>query len=248
MYISHKHSGNISKYKLIFETKEYQNNGNISVGYSPSAIFVDESFQRLLVTGDNKLEAYDLNNYTLLTANPIPIGLSATSIALDEYANIIYINDPIENEYTLIDGTNYKPLFQDMPDVPVFGTYPSSMAISQMDGSFYISYENSDTIEKNAFEKIQVGNSPVVMSINENKKRLYVVNEKSNDVYIINTESNKILDKVKVGYYPNAIDVNLKTDDVYVTSGYTNNIFKFHDDTIGKPFTFSMNIIKDCHI
>ena len=236
LYISHKHSGNISKYKYISETKEFQNIGNISVGYSPSAIFVDEYVQRLLVTGDNKLEAYDLNNYTLLTANPIPIGLSATSIAVDEYENIIAINDPIENEYTIINGTNYKPLLQDRPDVPVLGTYPSSMVILQMYGSPYISYENSDTIEDFFYnEKIQVGNSPVAMSVNENKERLYVVNEKSSDVYIIDTESNKILNKVKVGYYPNAIDVNLKTDDVYVTSGYTNNIFKFYDDTIVKP-------------
>ena len=60
LYVGHKHSGNISRYTYDFETKEFQNTRNITIGYPPSSIFVDEYYYRLLVSGNNMLKVYDL--------------------------------------------------------------------------------------------------------------------------------------------------------------------------------------------
>jgi YVTN family beta-propeller protein len=67
------------------------------------------------------------------------------------------------------------------------------------------------------------------------------VKEKSHTVSIIDTLSNKTLKNIAVGKYPNSIDLDMFNDDIYVTSSYTNNIYKFHDDTITKKITSSFN-------
>jgi YVTN family beta-propeller protein len=247
IYVSHKYSNNISVYSFNNTNKKFEEtNTTIFIGYTPSCIFVDEYNSRLLVAGNNMLTVYDLHTLNLIKKN-IPIGLSANSIAIDESMNKVYLNDPLEDEFLVLEGTTYQPVWPDLPDTWA-GESPSSIAVNQKTGDIYISNKNSDSITKldptmtSAIAIADdIGKSPTAIAINSQKDRAYVVNEKSHTISIIDTVSNKILRNVPVGKYPNSIDLDIHNDDIYVTSSYTNNIYKFHDDTITKGITSSFN-------
>ncbi|MGB9168767.1 MAG: tetratricopeptide repeat protein, partial [Nitrososphaeraceae archaeon] len=234
IYTAYKHSDNISTYHYNLDTNEFQNTKNITLGYQPLSIFVDEFYSRLLVSGNNMLKVYDL--YTLKPIANISVGLSANSINVDEMFNRIYLNDPLENEVLELDGYTYEKILKDYPDRWT-GVFPSSIAINQKTANIYISNKDSDTItvfDTSMISKEIAGayKSPTDLGINFLTDRLYVVNEKSGTVSIIDTVSNKILKNIKVGNYPNSIDVDIVTGDIYVTSSYTNTIYKILDDTV----------------
>ncbi|HLN33645.1 MAG TPA: tetratricopeptide repeat protein, partial [Nitrososphaeraceae archaeon] len=234
IYIAYKHSDNISIYNYNFYTHEFQNTKNITLGYQPLSIFIDEFYSRLLVSGNNMLKVYDL--YTLKPIANISVGLSANSINVDEMFNRIYLNDPLENEVLELDGYTYEKILKDFPDLWT-GVFPSSIAINQKTGNIYIANKDSDTIT--TFDTVMISKeiagaykSPTDLAINFLTDRLYVVNEKSGTVSIIDTVSNKILKNIKVGNYPNSIDIDIVTGDIYVTSSYTNTMYKILDDTL----------------
>ena len=167
----------------------------------------------------------------------ISVGLSANSINVNELFNLIYLNDPQENEVLELDGNTYKEFLKDYPDIWTGGVFPSSIALDPETGNMYISNKNSDSITMidpyyNLKEIAGVYKSPTDLAINSQNDRLYAVNEKSGTVSIIDTISNKALKNIKVGNYPNSIDFDAYTGDIYVTSSYTNSIYKFSDDTL----------------
>jgi YVTN family beta-propeller protein len=246
LYVAHKYSNSISVYTFNSTDKNFKETNTIFIGYSPSCIFVDESNSRLLVAGNNMLTVYDLSSLQLIEKN-IPVGLSANSIAVNELMNIIYLNDPLEDEFLILNGITYQPVLPDFPEIWA-RDLPSSIAVNQKTGDIYISNKNSDSVTKfdsftMSFIEISegIGKSPNAIAINAQKDRAYVVNEKSHTVSIIDTLSNKTLKNVAVGKYPNSIDLDIYNDDIYVTSSYTNNIYKFHDNTITKKITSSFN-------
>ena len=141
--MAHKNSDIISKIRFDYRQHNYtKNDTSISVGFSPTAIFVDDYNDRLLVAGNNMLEIYPLPN--LEFEKRIFVGMSPNSINVNDDKNLIYIGNPLEKEYLTIDAKNYK----NYGNAYSGGVYPSSIAVSQLSGDIYITNKLSNTLVK----------------------------------------------------------------------------------------------------
>ena len=204
---------------------------------------------------------HSLSGATVATT---PVGAGPGWAALDQATDTIYVaNDGpgfngTGHTVSVIDGrtcrtANLSRCRHASPAVTV-GTNPGGLAVDQATDTIYVTSQNSDTVSvidgatcnsqvtsgcTQTPPQVQVGGTPVAVSVNSANHTAYVVNAAGNDVSMINTAtcnaahlsgcSGQHPPTVAVGVGPAWAAVNQETHTVYVAN----------DNFIGSPTTFN---------
>jgi YVTN family beta-propeller protein len=72
--------------------------------------------------------------------------------------------------------------------------------------------------------RIELGDSPEGVFINENTALIYVVNHNSHSISVIDEYTNRLIADISVGTFPSGISINKKNNLIYVTNTHSDSI------------------------
>ena len=147
-----------------------------------------------VIDGDNDIQ---------ISVIPIAGEIGDTSIAVDNYANRIYVVNTGNNTVSVINGTNNKKQPYDI----AVGTNPTSIAASN--SKTYVVNTGNDTVSvingtnnKKYPNDIAVGEVPTNIAVNPVTNMIYVVNTNSGTVTVIDGFSDKVAAGVTLNTHP----------------------------------------------
>ena len=73
-------------------------------------------------------------------------------------------------------------------------------------------------------EQIPAGANLIGLSVNQNTNLIYASDITNDVLYVIDGANNEIMEVIKVGDHPIAVDINPETNTIYVVNEYSNSI------------------------
>jgi YVTN family beta-propeller protein len=152
----------------------------------------------------------------------ISVGSRPYGVALDKYANIVYVTNSHSDTISVINGNTDKII----TNVDV-GTFPYAVTLQPANNLVYVANYRSNTVSvidptsNKVIDTINVGTGPYALATTQ--KGVLVANSGSDTVSVIN-ETNNVQKNIPVGLHPTGIAINPKTNMIYVTNEYSNTV------------------------
>jgi YVTN family beta-propeller protein len=221
-------SGSNSVYVINVDTNKVVANLSISVGRLPYSIAYNPYNHDLYVAN------FESNNTSVISSSSnkvvanITVGNNPTGIAYNSDNDGIYVTNRASNVVSVIDSANNKVV----ANITV-GNNPTAIAYTY--NGLYVANSGSndisviDGIRNIQKGKFSVGSQPLGIAFNPYTKMAYVTSSASNSLYEINATTN-IVNKTKLDS-PEQVAINLKNNNIYVSSPRLNKIFVIGSNT-----------------
>src|SRR5919112_210567 len=139
---------------------------------------------------------YEVVNQTELESeksSQINVGSSPTAIAINNFANTVYIANSGSHTVSVINGSDNTKIGEDI----IVGENPRTIAVNGLTNTTYVANYGSNSVSvingsdsTKIGEDIIVGDRPVTIAINGLTNTTYVANYGSNSVSVINGSDN----------------------------------------------------------
>ncbi|MEO6289811.1 MAG: bifunctional YncE family protein/alkaline phosphatase family protein, partial [Ginsengibacter sp.] len=171
----------------------------------------DEKFLYASGGNDNWIIKYAIKNNKLILADSIKLGekwpnrISPAGIDIDDKKNILYVVTKDNNSLYLLNLRTKKIIGQYPLDAEAY-----TCMLSPDKNELYITCWGCDklvvfnTLTKTFTNKINVGNHPNDICLNEKGNYLFVANANDNSVSVIDVPSKKVIETLTTSLYPNA--------------------------------------------
>jgi YVTN family beta-propeller protein len=206
---------------------------NITVGESPIGVSVDEDSNTAYVVNEKSKTVSVIGNGTKIgqdieLEHSPNISFNASSIAVNNNTNKVYVSSYENNTVYVIDGNrNYSV------ETPIeVGINPTAIAVNPNTNMTYVvnRFSNSVSVingtDNQVIERV-VGQDPVDIAINSRNNMVYVLNSDSFSISVINGTSsdNNVTQTISlerlgsdfIYYDPTSIEINPDSDMLFVT-------------------------------
>jgi YVTN family beta-propeller protein len=208
----------------------------IPVGQFPDAVLYDAVTGKIYVSNANSdnLSVIDAVNGTVVGSIDLGGGTLPWSLAENPFTGDVYVSDLVNGRVLVINGSTGTIAGR----VPT-GQFPEGMVYDPRNDRLYVANFLSDNLTViDPATLAPVGNvtlpsalGPMNLALDPLDGDLYVVSSYSNDIAVVDPSTNSMVEKLPVGYAPDAVGYDPTNGALYVANGGSNNLTVFNATT-----------------
>jgi YVTN family beta-propeller protein len=211
--------------------------GTIPVDTLPYVVAVNSKTNRIYAAGCNfqtgagsMVVVIDGNTNKVITDISLnqSCGLGTQGIAVNQFTNRVYVSDYDDNQEVVIDGSSNQIVAR----IDLLGRAPLSVAVDVVTNQVWVALDGSGDVDildgnnNTLLETITVGNVFVAgVAIDASTRRVYVTSTSSpSSLYVLNAGTRQVVATVPIGLFANFVDVDVLSDEIFVTDGQANTV------------------------